>query len=536
MGCLGERITSHRYRVSIVQSALFRHALRPARLLPIIILSSITFAQINHVEVAARLLSQGQLEQAETEARKALGSPDTRALALAMLGTIRLQESKYDESVSFLTQALALNPRLPGARTSLGSAYVLQGKLDLARKSFREVLRIDPANLNARLSLARVEASLHNFQQSLDVAAPIVAQLRGTEDGLLLLATDYGALGRKEKLKGLVGDWKGMSTASPEASLDFGDLLAMYGMTAEAKELFESQETKITEQRSSTLAYRLGRGFWAAGALDRAETNLQFALTQDPQCVVCLQGLAEVAEKEGNTEKALAHLIAAKKMDPENPEILFEFGKVCLQRNLLDDAMPALTKAAALKPDQDSYVYVLGSAYVAQHDLPKAASLFGGLLQKHPKDAVLNYAMGSVYYLQHKYAEAEASLKESLRAQPDQIAAAYYLGLTYDAIGRDDQAVTTFRDLVKNQPDHAPSYVQLGSILLRQHQYEESQKDLERAIALDPRSVEAHYQMGMLLRRLGRTAESDEQLAESRKLEGERRAESSLHLRLLLPE
>lgn len=495
-----------------------------------------TFAQINHVEVAARLLSQGQLDQAETETRKALGSPDTRALALAMLGTIRLQESKYDESIGFLTQALTLNPRLPGARTSLGSAYLLQGKLELARKSFQEALRLDPGNVNARFNLAKVEASIHNFQQSLDAAGPIVPQLKGTEDGLLLLATDYGALGRKEKLKGLVGDWKGMSAASPEASLDFGDLLATYGMSAEAREIFEGQETKIADQRSSTLAYRLGRSYLALGALDRAETNLQLALTLDPQCVVCFQGLAEVAEKEGNTEKALAHLIAAKKMDPENPEILFEFGKVCLQRNLLDDAMPALTKAVALKPDQEPYVYVLGSAYVAQHDLPKAASLFGELLQKHPKDPVLNYAMGSVYYLQHKYAEAEASFKESLRAQPDQIAASYYLGLTYDAIGQDDQAVTIFRDLVKNHPEHAPSYVQLGSILLRQHQYDESQKDLERAIALDPRSVEAHYQMGMLLRRLGRTAESDDQLAESRKLEGERRAESSLHLRLLLPE
>jgi len=533
MGCLGERITSDRYGV---QSALFRRALRPARLFTIIILSSITFAQISHVEVAARLLSQGQLDQAEKEARKALKSPDSRALALAMLGTIRLQESKYEESVSFLTQALTLNPRLPGARTSLGSAYLIQGKLELARKNFREALRLDPGNVNARFNLAKVEASLHNFQQSLDTAGPIAAELRGAEDGLLLLATDYGALGRKEKLKGLVGDWKRMSSASPEASLDFGDLLATSGMAAEAREIFESQEAQIAAQPSSVLAYRLGKSYLALGAFDRAETNLTLALTQDPQCVVCLQGLAEAAEKEGNTEKALAHLIAAKKMDPENPEILFEFGKVCLQRNLLDDAMPALTKAVALKPDQEPYVYVLGSAYVAQHDLPKAGSLFGGLLQKHPKDAVLNYAMGSVYYLQHKYAEAEASLKESLRAQPDQIAASYYLGLTYDAIAQDDQAVTIFRDLVKNHPEHAPSYVQLGSILLRQHQYDESQKDLERAIALDPRSVEAHYQMGMLLRRLGRTAESDEQLAESRKLEGERRAESSLHLRLLLPE
>ncbi len=453
-----------------------------------------------------------------------------------MLGTIRLQESKYDESVGFLTQALTLNPRLPGARTSLGSAYLLQGKLDLARKSFREVLRIDPANVNARLSLAKVEASLHNFQQSLDAAGPIVPQLKGTEDGLLLLATDYGALGKKEKLKGLVEDWKRMPTASPEASLDFGDLLATSGMTVEAKEIYESQETKIATQQSSTLAYRLGRSFLALGALDRAETNLQLALNEDPQCVVCLQGLAEVAQRQGNTEKALAQLIAAKQKDPENPEVLFEFGRVCLQRNLLDDAVPALTKAVALKPDQESYVYVLGSSYVARHDLFKAASIFGQLLRKHPQDAVLNYSVGAVYYLQGKYPEAEAALKESLRLQPEQVAAAYYLGLTYSSDGQDDQAVAVFRDLIRRYPEHAPSRVKLGGILLRQHQYDEAKQDLERAVALDPGSIEAHYQMGLLLRRLGKTAESDQELAQSRKLEEEHRAQTDMHLRLLLPE
>ena len=534
MSALGERIKYHRCGIYRLQSAPLWHTLRPSRLFTIIILSSVSFAQINHVEVAARLLSQGQLDQAETEARKALGNMSTRALALAMLGTIRLQESRYAESTSFLTQALALNPHLVGARTSLGSAYLFQGKPELARENFQEALRLDSGNVNARFNLAKVEASLHNFQQSLDVAGPIVPQLRETEDGLLLLATDYGALGRKEKLKSLVGDWQRMPAASPESSLDFGNVLATYGMEGEAKAVFESQEAQVAEQ--PTLAFKLGRGYLALGMLDPAEHNLEHALILNPQCVACEQSLAEVAERQGDTEKALAHLIAAKQKDPENPEILFEFGKMCLQRNLLDDALPALAKAVALKPDSEPYVYVLASANVAQHNLSKAASLFGELLQKHPQDAILNYAMGSVYYLQGKYSEAEASLKESLRVQHEQVAASYYLGLTYDSEGQDDQAVEIFRDLLKSYPKHAPSYVKLGGILLRQHQYDEAQQALERAVALDPGSVEAHYQMGLLLRRLGKTAESDQELAESRKLEGERRAQTDVHLRLLLPE
>ena len=501
-----------------------------------LLLPTLGFAQLNHIDMAAHLLEQGQVQQAEAEARQALENPTTRPLGLALLGTIRLQEGKYKESTSFLTQALALNPNLVGARTTLGNAYVFQGKADLARKSFQEVLRLDPGNFNARFDLAKVEASLHNYQQSLVVAGPIVGQLSDSDDGILLLATDYGSLGRKDELRALVRTWQHLPAASDESSLEFGNTLAVFGMSLEAQHIFEAEETKITAHPTPTLAFKLGKSYLSLGILDHAERNFQLALSLNSACAACEAGLAEIAERQGDTEKALAHLITAKQQAPEDPEILFQFGKLCLQRNLLEDALPALTKAVGLKPDQDSYVYVLASANVGHGNLAKAASLFGALLQKHPHDAVLKYAVGAVEYLQGKYPEAESSLKQSLKTQPDQVAASYYLALTYDALGQDAQSVAVLRDLLRSHPEHAPSYVKLGSILLRQHEYDEAQQVLERAISLDPRSVQAHHQLGLLLRRLGKTAESESHFAESRKLEAERISQTDLRLRLLLPD
>ena len=509
--------------------------------LPLLLLLFMAFrggalSQVNHLEAAVRLLNQGQTAQAEAEARLALTNTTTRALALSMLGTIRLQQGQYEESADFLKQALALNSDLAGARTSLGDAYLLQGKSGLAEKCFREVLKLDPHNFNARLDLVKLEASQRNFQQSLDIARPIMSELVKSDESILVLATDYGALGKKVELKGLLSSWQRVSEPSDESALEFGDILLASGMAAEAKMVFEVEETRIAAHPTPALALKLGNSYLSLGMLDHAEKNSELALSLAPDCTACDQTLAQIAEQQQNSEKALSYLVAAKKREPENPEVLFEFGKVCLERNLLDDALPALEKAVALKPDQDSYVYFLGSANVARGDLSKALSLFTELLQKKPHDAILNYAVGAVYYLQAKYPEAESSLKQSLAAQPDQVAAAYYLALTYDAIGDDDQAVPVFRDLLKSHPQHAPSYVKLGGILFREHQYEEARQDLERAVALDPGSVEAHYQLGLLLRRLGKTADAESQLAESHKLETEQREQKKVRLRLLLPD
>ena len=62
-------------------------------------------AQTSPIENAAQFLKNGDTAQAEVEARKALHTPATRPLALAMLGTIRLQQGNTAESVKLLEQA-----------------------------------------------------------------------------------------------------------------------------------------------------------------------------------------------------------------------------------------------------------------------------------------------------------------------------------------------------------------------------------------------------------------------------------------------
>src|SRR5579864_6213009 len=339
------------------------------------VFAAIACAQTSHIETAAQLLNDGYTVQAEAEARKAMQNPSSRALALAMLGTIRLQQGKTEESAKFLVQALALNPKLVGARTTLGNAYAFEGKADLAAKCFREVLKVDPRNFDARFDLFKLEASRRNFQQSLDLAAIIMPQLFESDEAMVVLASDYGALGKKHELEDLVAHWQRLPQPSDEAALDFGSTLLMYGLRDEATRVFQDEEVRLDARPTPSIALRLGNAFLSLGLLDQAEKGAQLALSLVPDCIACYQTLAQIADRQDNSEKALAYLVAAKKRAPEDPEVLFEFGKVCLERNLVDDAFSALSKAVELQPDNDSYVYVLGSANVASGHLPDALAL-----------------------------------------------------------------------------------------------------------------------------------------------------------------
>ena len=183
----------------------------------------------------------------------------------------------------------------------------------------------------------------------------------------------------------MVHAWQDLPRPSDESSLEFAQLLMGNGMTSEAKAVVEGVESRSAGHVSWTLALNLGNIHLGLEDLEPAERDFELALSLNPACAACDQGVAEVADQQGNTEKALAYLLKAKELEPEDPEILFAFGKICLKRDLIEDALSALGKAVSLKPDDDRYVYVFGSANVARGNLPKAASLFGQLLKKHPQ-------------------------------------------------------------------------------------------------------------------------------------------------------
>lgn len=492
------------------------------------------YSQVTHLEKSLRLVGQGQLEQAEKEARMGLADPSTQAVAWAIIGGIRLQQKRYDESSIFLKRAIHLNPDLVGAHINLGNVYEIQGKTALAREAFKNAIKIDPANFNARFDLAQLNASLGDFRGSLEVSAPIHSELSKSAEGLLLLATDYSGLQQKEAARALLPSWKSLAVIPREASFNFGTLLMKNGLREEAIEVFE--KAKRDGQASYEIAFSLATGYLSKIDLQQAEDNHELALIFKPDCTPCLLGIAHIAEEQHNTEKALAYLLRARRLDAENPQILFEFGKVCLERDLVDDGLAALEKAVKLRPDNDSYRFALASAHVAKKQYGDARSLLGGLLDEHPNDSVLNYSLGAVLYLESHFSEAEGYIKKSIQLQPEQVAAYYYLGLILERQGEDDLALGVFRDVVKRHPDHAPTYEALGTLLLKKKNYPEAQQSLEKAILLDPNLVEAHYQLGRLLGRMGKVEESNQQIEISRKIESEQRAKNELRLHILNPQ
>jgi tetratricopeptide (TPR) repeat protein len=488
------------------------------------------------LQQAVALIASGNLEAAEKEAQKALATPSIAAPAYGILGTIRLQQRRLDESGQYLRKAIQLNPNLLGARLTLGQVYALQGKTAPARQAFREAMRLDPQNPVPRMNLAQLEAANRNFQASFELAKPITSSLRASPDGLLLLLTDYLGLGQKDEARALVPDWLALKEGIPTALvIEFAKPLVENGLSAEAIRVLE--KARLAEPTSFETAIALGDAYVAGGDVKRAAESYELGATLNDRCAVCLQKAAALARREGENEKALSYLLKAKALEPENPEILFQFGQLCLEGDLIVDAVTALEKAVQISPDNDRYKYVLASSYVGKNRHKDALTLLNELLKRHPDDPLINYALGSVLYTGGTDLDgAEHYLRRSIQLEPDQVGAYYYLGMTVFKKGDQDRAVDIFHKLLERRPDHLASLEQLGTILVRQRRYEEAQQVLEKVLRLDPKSLTGHYQYGQLLGRLGNTEESAKHIEIAKQLEEVRKKESKMEYRLLTPQ
>lgn len=486
------------------------------------------------LEAAVTLVQQGRLAEADRQAQRALADPETRAVAHSILGTIRLQQNRLDESVTLLGEAIRLEPRLVGAQLTLAQVYTLQNRPDLALARFRTVVELDPDNPPARLALARSEVEKGDYAQALKLTEPVHAALRRSAEGLYVIAAALLKTGKREEAAKLAADWDRLPDVPQAASIAFGLLLVQGGAIDEGTAVLERART--VGPPSYELAFNLAGAYLMKKDAVRALEQYDAALTIRPNALDALRLAAGVAERNGELERSLSYWLRAKKLAPDDPGILLGFGRVCFKMDLLEDAEPALAKAASLKPGEIPYQYTLAAVKVGKRQYDEARSLLAPLVEAHPADAHLRYAIGTVLYTQGHLQEAAEHLKTSIRLEPAQLPSHYYLALVARDQGRHEEAIAMFEMLLGRHPDHAASCEALGGLLMSAGRYEEAERLLRKAVQLNPASVRANYQLGLLLARTGRKEEAERQLAHTKGLREEEEATSRLQLRLLDPD
>jgi choline-sulfatase len=155
--------------------------------------SATALTQLGRVEITA-----GNYKKAVEYLRRAHElRPDDGAGALDYARALELNHDA-DGAREVLQASLQLNPQQFPARLLLGEIYFRSGNADAALDQLESAALLQPENVDAKSSLAKVLISQKKFADVVELLEPVVQASVNDADVFLLLAQAYTGLGRRE--------------------------------------------------------------------------------------------------------------------------------------------------------------------------------------------------------------------------------------------------------------------------------------------------------------------------------------------------
>jgi tetratricopeptide (TPR) repeat protein len=327
----------------------------------------------SRLQDAAKAISAGKLEQAETELRSVLHSAPDDFRALDLLGIIRTLQHRESQAQELFSKVVQNNPAFAPGRAHLGLLYLQMRRPQEAVPQLREALRIDPARIDAAAALVHI---LQDQSQA---------------------AVDAGDLG---KALTLLNEARKYAPANPDVQFGFGMLALRLSLQQDAVEAF--QRTLQLRGNDPLALYNLGRAFMELSKFDDAR-----------------QQFAEYV-----------------KLRPDDPSGYCALGMTLAALERSQEARTEFERSIELAPAQTESYYRLGLLELQSGELESASRDFRRVIDREPTHALALTGLGEVAFEQKHYAEAMPLLQQAIVNDRSMREAHYYLGLTFARMGR----------------------------------------------------------------------------------------------------
>lgn len=249
---------------------------------------------------------------------------------------------------------------------------------------------------------------------------------------------------------------------------------------------------------------------------DEAEEQLQKAMKLEPNNAEIWSLLGHCLSRQHKTKESLKAFQRAAKIDPDDPNNLYNIADACLGLGQPEEAVNPLLRAVQLKHDFSLAHYDLSLAYLMMKKYRESEMAARAALRDDPEMGFQwsNLGMGATENLglalmnQGRMEEAEACFRRNLQL----FAKTYFnLGLTLFRSKRFEEALRFFQRALELEPEDPEYRNLLGQTYEELGQPEETERSLHRAIEINPQYAMGYYDLGVILaKREGRREEAFE--------------------------
>lgn len=244
-----------------------------------------------------------------------------------------------------------------------------------------------------------------------------------------------------------------------------------------------------------------------------AESRFTAILKKDPKNINAMTALAELANLQGQRDKATTWL---EKASSENPSAVapgIRLANHYLQTKQTPKALTLARKLQTENPTDPNLLNLLGTVQLASNDATAAVETYSKLVNVQPKSPQAKYRLAGAYATAKREDQAASELKKAVALQPDFLPAQLALAELAMRKKQPDDALAIARTLQKQERNASAGLMLEADLLLLQ-------KKIEQAVPLYQKAQAAHptTQVALTIHRLqkmsGKGQKADQELAQ----------------------
>jgi tetratricopeptide (TPR) repeat protein len=378
------------------------------------------------LENVAGLIRDNRIEEAEQQLKGILKTSPNDASALNLMGTIRAQQGKLDEAEVLLTHAAKNDPTFVPVHMNLALLYLLRNAPEKTISELKEVVRLEPNNLEANYKLARLLLSRGQTNEAIVVIEKVDSK---SPAFVTLLGDAYLKKGDISKAEGNYLQALAAQKDNADAALGLARVSQSRGDLKTAQAYFS--RARAQAGNSPDLLYKVGVTALGLRDFDEAQAALEQAVKLKPGEASYLTALGATWLKKADLFTAEQIFRRAIELQPDNAQTQLYLGYVLYKQKKFNEAKGYLEKSIKADALVSEPFYYLGLIAQEANEDEQAVTLLEKAIQAAPSFANAHVALGASYLKLKDYPHAQKELELGVSLNPDDSKAHYQLAVLY---------------------------------------------------------------------------------------------------------
>jgi putative PEP-CTERM system TPR-repeat lipoprotein len=385
-------------------------------------------------------------------------------------GVKELRQGNGSGAIVLFKSVLEKDPKSIDARHQLAKAYMAAGRYEQAEKELQKVQRLNPAQRDIQLDLAKLYHFLKKPDLAFSNAQAFLKDHPNSADALEALGNACVGLNKPQ----------------------------------EAEDAYR-RALQVEAERSSTKLELAGL-YVRSNRQQKASELLNEVIRANPTETRASYMLADLELSQGNKDAAFAIFQKIMKNHKNEPEAPYKAALIQMDKGELASAGKTAAELIAKYPKRAEGYRLKGLVSYQQHNYPEAIASLQNSVKMQP--SVLGYYyLGLSLYNQGELENALSQFHQLLDLAPSITQARLLVGVILLKQQRLDDAIAEINRVVQQDERNALAHNILGSAYMAKGLYEEGMKELNLATELNPRIVDAYLKKGLFHLSLGKTSE-----------------------------